>query len=187
MSRKGAVASIPLPPANEGTALIARFASIALLLSACSLPLVHDYGAMRTRVTADGGEYTVYAHEQTDLAYNVRATLSAIARECNGTYEVVGMELLPISPRDVPSYFVALDGSAADGYFHTGIAYECRPPASEALNERLNALAATAPPDPPVPPPAPPKPPKAPEPCIVTYDCPVGSVCAPTVDACKGR
>ncbi|HEY2028847.1 MAG TPA: hypothetical protein VGH20_06530 [Myxococcales bacterium] len=129
----------------------------------------------------------VYAYQQIDLAYYVRATLAAIARECNGTYEVVGMELLPTSPRDLARYYVGLDGSPVHGWFHTGIAYECRAPASEALNERLNALAATAPPDPPPSPPSPPQPPKAPEPCIVTYDCPVGSICAPTVEACKGR
>jgi hypothetical protein len=168
---------------DEEAIMTARLLVLAALLAGCGVEISY---VRRTRITAGGGEYTLYANSPQSVASGVGQALASISADCTGTYEVVGVELLPTSPKGSYGY---LDTTLmpAWGSFLTGIAYECRPPESATLNQRLQAIAATVPPQPPAAPPAPPAPPPPPEPCLVTYDCPVGRVCAPTQAACDGR
>jgi hypothetical protein len=139
---------------------------LATLLAACDLSSSY---VQRTRVTAGGGEYTLFASSPRVVPASVAQALMAISADCSGTYEVMGVELLPTGPKYAYGYLDTSLQLVQWGPFHNGIAYECRPPQSTMLNERLQAIAASVPPPPP---PAPPRPA-----CLVTNDCPPGRVC----------
>ncbi|HEX4382977.1 MAG TPA: hypothetical protein VH083_08510 [Myxococcales bacterium] len=138
----------------------------ATLLAACDLSSSY---VQRTRVTAGGGEYTLFASDPQRVPASIAQALMAISSDCGGTYEVMGLELLPTGPKYTFGYLDTSLQLALWGSFHNGIAYECRPPQSTALNQQLQQIAASAPPPPP---PAPPKPA-----CLVTNECPPGRVC----------
>jgi hypothetical protein len=131
--------------------------------------------AIQTRMTATGGgEYTLYPTNPHSVPQTVQAALASIQTGCRGAYEIVSLGLVPTSPHDT-GIFLDLEGKVSDGPFRTVIAFECRQPENDALNRRLLGIAGQVPPA---------KPPRPAEPCLVTYDCPVGRVCAPTEAAC---
>jgi hypothetical protein len=152
--------------------MTARLVVLAAFLAGCII--IPSSSVLRTRVTADGGEYTMSANSPEGVAGGIGQALAAISTDCAGTYEVTGVELLPV--RNTAYGYLDTTLQAAWGPFLTGIAYECRPPASAALNQRLQAIAAAAPV------PAPPG-----SPCLVTNECPPGRVCGLSQAECDSR
>jgi len=144
---------------------------LAVLLAGCQSV------AMQTRVTADGGEFTLFPATAEGIPRTVRDTLAGISQRCNGPYEVTSLGLSPVGTGKVSYLYLDLDGHAQIGPFLTVIAYTCRPPVSAVFNDRLAAVAAgtfaagaSA----------------GQESCRADTDCPAGRVCTLT-GACVDR
>jgi hypothetical protein len=149
-----------------------RLAFIFALVAGCA---TMNGIAIQTRMTpGGGGEYTLYPANDRSVPQTVDDALTAIQGSCGGAYEVTALALAPTSVHDNGT-FLDLNGNVEFGPFRTVVAFECRVPQNDSLNRRLQAIAAQAPPA---------QPPRPPEPCLVTYNCPVGRVCAPTPEAC---
>ena len=148
-----------------------RIALLALIAAGCQ-----SY-AVQTRSTAHGGAYVLFPASEEVVPATVRDALAAIAWDCGGDYEVTALDLLPdADSRGLPKVYLDLEGRTQSGMFHTQIDYECRAPASKALNVRLASVAAQAGETTPEA--------DAPKQCFITYDCPERSVCTPTPVPC---
>jgi hypothetical protein len=151
--------------------MTSRLALVFALLSGCA---INHISAVQTRMTPTGGEYTLYPWDVHTVPQAVKAALAAMQAGCGGDYEVTALALASTSIHDQGT-FLDLAGDVAYGPYRTVVAFECRTPQNDSLNRHLQAIAAMAPP---------PVAARPPEPCVVTYNCPVGRVCAPTPEAC---
>jgi hypothetical protein len=144
--------------------MVIRVILLAALLSGC------QSFATQTRVTANGGAFTLFPSSLEGVRTSLGDALTAITQQCGGVYEVMALEAVRMADADGAGWYLDLGGEARFGAFRTLIAYECHKPESPLLNDRLTLAAAEPPPAPPA----------AAAECGITYDCPVGSICEAT-------
>jgi hypothetical protein len=114
-----------------------RLIALAALLAGC------ESYAVRTQAAPRGGTYVLVPANLGGVRGTVGDALAGINRDCNGNYEVVSVENVPIE-RGHPGadgYYLDAGGEPASGPFRTRIAYDCRTPVNTELNHRLVVIA----------------------------------------------